>query len=124
MKKGTSYQGKEERQLGSAVLQERGMKKKSATSMLRSANRDWGASKLAEERRKGGVWSAEWNNGAPIQAEEHRWGLRSALSAEERRKRGGWVRSAEYNIGAPAGIEEHPSQAEERGHGGIERGLK
>jgi hypothetical protein len=40
MKKGTSYQGKEERQMGSAVLQERGMKKKSAKSMLRSADRD------------------------------------------------------------------------------------
>jgi len=40
MKKGTSYQGQEERQMGSAVLQERGMKKKSAKSMLRSADGD------------------------------------------------------------------------------------
>jgi len=54
MKKGTSYQGQEGRQMGSAVLQEHRMKKKSAESMLQSANGDWGASKLAEERRKGG----------------------------------------------------------------------
>ena len=56
--------------------------------------------------------------------EEHRWGLRSALSAEEHRKEGGWVRSAESNIGALVEIEERPSQAEECGNGGIERGMK
>jgi len=53
MKKGTSYQGKEEHQMGSAVLQEHGMKKKSAKSMLQSADGDWGMSKLAEECWKG-----------------------------------------------------------------------
>ena len=56
--------------------------------------------------------------------EEYQWGLRSALSAEERHKWAGWVRSAETNIGAPVGIEERPSQAEERRNGGIERGMK
>jgi len=40
MKKGTSYQGKEERQMRSAVSQERGVKKKIAKSMLRSADGD------------------------------------------------------------------------------------
>jgi hypothetical protein len=54
---------------------------------------------------------------------EHRWGLSCALSAEERRKGGGWVRSAESNIGAPVGIDERPSQAEERGNGGIQPGI-
>jgi len=43
----------------------------SAESMLWSADGDWGASKLAEQRWNGGVRSAEWNKGAPIQAEEH-----------------------------------------------------
>jgi len=42
----------------------------------------------------------------PNEVEEHRWGLRSALSAEEHLKGGGWVRSAESNIGAAVGIEE------------------
>jgi hypothetical protein len=40
MKKGTSYQGKEEHQMGSAVLQECEMKKKTAKSMLQSADGD------------------------------------------------------------------------------------
>jgi hypothetical protein len=37
MKKGTSYQGQEEHHTGSAVMQQRGMKKKIAKSMLLSA---------------------------------------------------------------------------------------
>jgi hypothetical protein len=40
MKKETSYQGKEGRQMGSAVLQKRGMKKRRAKSMLPSATGD------------------------------------------------------------------------------------
>jgi hypothetical protein len=40
MRKGTSYQGKEERWMGSAVLQEQGMKMKSAKSLLQSADGD------------------------------------------------------------------------------------
>ena len=40
--------------MGSAVLQEGGMKKKSAKSMVRSANGDWGVSKQGEEHWKGG----------------------------------------------------------------------
>jgi len=40
MEKGTSYEGKEEHQVGSAELQEYGMKEKSAKSMLRSADGD------------------------------------------------------------------------------------
>jgi hypothetical protein len=36
----------------------------------------------------------------------------------------GWVRSVESNIGVPVGIEERPSQGEECGNGGIERGMK
>jgi hypothetical protein len=40
MKKGTSYQGQEKRLMGRAVLQERGMKKNSAKSMLQSADGD------------------------------------------------------------------------------------
>jgi hypothetical protein len=38
MKKRTSYQGKEERGMGRSVLQKRGMKKKSAKSMLWSTD--------------------------------------------------------------------------------------
>jgi len=72
---------------------------------------------LRRSAEKGGVRSAESNDGVPIQVEEHRWGLRSALPAEERRKGGEWVRSAESNIAAPVGIEERRSQAEERGNG-------
>jgi hypothetical protein len=59
--------------------------------------------------------------GAPMGIEE------SSLSggAPKRwRVGGGWVRSAESNIGALVGIPEHPSQAEERGNGGIEWGIK
>jgi hypothetical protein len=52
--KGTSYQGQKECQMGSAMLQERGPNKKSAKSMLKSADGDSGESKVAEEHRKGG----------------------------------------------------------------------
>jgi len=107
MKKVTSYQGQEERQMGSAVLQEHGMEMKSAKSMLWSADGDWEASKLGEEQRTGGgVRSEQWIDGAPIQAEEHRWGLRSALWAEERQQGGGWVQDAESNIGGTSQTEE------------------
>jgi hypothetical protein len=113
-------------QMGSAVLQERGMRKKSAKSILQSANGDWEGSKLSEKRQKwgGGVSSAEWNKAAPIQVEELQWGLKSAPPAEERWKEGGWVRSVECNIGVPVGIKELPSQAEEHGNGRLERGMK
>jgi hypothetical protein len=40
MKKGTSYKGKMESQMGRAVLQDCGMKKKSATFVLQSADGD------------------------------------------------------------------------------------
>jgi len=56
--------------------------------------------------------------------EEHRWGLRSALAAEERRKGGGWERDAESNIRAAVGIEDVPSPAEEHKVGTIEREMK
>jgi len=47
--------------------------------------------------------------------DEHQWGLRSAPSAEERRKWGAWVRSAEFNIEVLVGSEECPSWPEEHG---------
>jgi len=124
MKKGTSHQGNEDRQWDGAVLQEHGKKKMSAKSMLRSADGDWGASKLAQEYPKWGVRSAEWNPGALIQAEEHRWGWSSALPEEECRKGGGWVRSTESNIGVLVPLEEFPPQAEEHGNGGIVHRIK
>ena len=49
-----SYQGKEMRQMGSAMLQERRMKNRSAKSMLWSADRDWETSKITEECQKDG----------------------------------------------------------------------
>jgi len=52
MKEGTSSQGQEEHQMGSAVLQGCGMKKKSAKPMLQSADREWGASKVTEKLQK------------------------------------------------------------------------
>jgi hypothetical protein len=49
MKQGTSYQGKEQCQMGSAVFQQCRMKEKSAKAMVWSGDGDRGASKLAQE---------------------------------------------------------------------------
>jgi len=56
--------------------------------------------------------------------EEQPSGLKSALPAEKRRKGGGWERTEESNIEAPVGIRKLPSQAEERGNGGIDCGME
>jgi len=114
MKKGTGYQQKVKHQMGSAVLQEHRMKKKSAKSMLRSAYGNWGASKLAKagQNLRGGVISAEWKQGTPIQEKEHRWGLRRALRAKEGWTGERWVSSVVSIIWALVGIEKFPSQAE------------
>jgi len=48
-----------------------------------------------------GVPSSDRNNRAPILVEEHQWGLKSALPAEEHQQGiGGWVWSAEANTQA------------------------
>jgi hypothetical protein len=67
----------------------------------------------------GKIRSADSNEGAPNQQEQHRWGLRSAHPAEERWEWEGIVTSAEFNEAVQVGIEGLTSKADKLGHGGI-----
>jgi len=121
------------------VLQEHGMKKKTARSMLWSADGDWRASKLAEERRKGGEGqecgmksrSAHPGRRAPNPGRGALMGIEECSPRRGapkwgtvRKECGIQYRSDNTDWGVLVGIEEPLSHAEEHGNGGIERGMK
>ena len=96
--------GKEECKMGCAVWNRgvhwRGWRR--AEWKRRASNLSWGAPKGGG----GGIRSAEWDRGAPIYAEKHRLGMRSAILADECSKGVGneWgmqYRSASRNWGIP-----------------------
>ena len=151
MKMGTHYQAKKSAQ---KVLEEHGMKQKSATSRPQSAQGDWGVCKLSEEDWKVGVGSGVWNQiEEPLSRQRSTNGNWEVLSQQRSAKQGEvrsmewyigviiqtvehrWelrsshprLRSAEWNTGVPIkseGIEKWLSQWRSAERGGIDCGIK